>query len=88
MLAKASYEIRRRGWPWTEGSYQAIDVERSGDLVVVQRHPALGQIVVSTSYAPTFLPVWGNAATFSFEPMLERTLGVGQAVSWRVDYHF
>jgi len=78
--------IRRKGWPWTAGYYQALDLGASGPLVVLQKHPLLGLVAGSCSYAPTFLPIWGNPRTFSWEPFLECTIATGQDRSWSIDY--
>jgi hypothetical protein len=60
----------------------------SGPLVVLQRHRRLGLIVARFSYPAGHIIVWGNERTFSFEPYLERTVGVGADMEWRVEYHF
>jgi hypothetical protein len=92
--ANAGYElaesgfIRRKDWPWTAGHYQALDLAAPAPLVVLQKHPALGLVAGSCSYAPTFLPVWGNPRTFSWEPFLECNVASGQTKSWFIDYDF
>jgi len=78
--------IRRKGWPWTGGYYQALDLGVPVPLVVLQRHPLLGLVAGSCSYAPTFLPIWGNPRTFSWEPFLECNVASGQTRSWFIDY--
>ncbi len=80
--------IARKGWPWQTGHYQALDFATSSNLILIQRHPALGQITATCSYMPTFFPIWGNPHTFSWEPFLERTLAAGQQTSWTIDYDF
>lgn len=80
--------IERKGWPWTDGHFQALDHDAQAPLVILQRHPATGIIAATCSYAPAFFPIWGNAYTFSWEPYLERTLGVGQECTWTIDYDF
>jgi hypothetical protein len=57
-------------------------------LVVLQRHPVLGLAAAVCSYAPDYFPIWGNPNTFSWEPFLERTIGMGQALEWWIDYEF
>lgn len=92
--ASAGYEmaesgfIRRKGWPWTAGHYQALDLAAQAPLVVLQKHPTLGLVAGSCSYAPTFLPIWGNPRTFSWEPFLECNVASGQARTWSIDYDF
>ena len=80
--------IRRLGWPWTEGHYQAMDLPGNNPLVVVQKHPKLGLVAATCSYIPTYLPIWGNPNTFSWEPFLDSTVGAGQERSWTIDYDF
>jgi hypothetical protein len=94
LLENGGYElslngyIRRKGWPWAEGHYQALDIARSTELVVIQRHPFLGQISASRNYAPTYFPIWGNENTFSWEPMLERTIAPAQEAVWQIECDF
>lgn len=80
--------IRRLGWPWDDGHYQALDHAGSSNLVVLQRHPKLGLVAGTCSYIPTYLPIWGNPHTFSWEPFLECTVGSGQEKAWSIDYDF
>jgi hypothetical protein len=80
--------IARRGWPWTDGHFQALDHDAHESLVILQKHPALGIIAATCSYIPAFFPIWGNAYTFSWEPYLERTLGGGLETTWTIDYDF
>lgn len=80
--------INRLGWPWGNGYFQGLDHDAMTNLVVIQRHPKLGQVVGTCSYVPDFFPIWGNPRTFSWEPYIERTVGSGQTLSWRIDYDF
>ena len=80
--------IARKGWPWTKGYFLPLDHTASTNLVVVQKHPKLGLVAAACSYAPAFFPIWGNANTFSWEPYLERGVGVNQALTWWIDYEF
>lgn len=80
--------VARKEWPSQPGFYQALDVEAHANLVLLQRHPALGLVAGTCSYAPTFFPIWGNQHTFSWEPFVERTLAAGQAAAWSIDYDF
>jgi hypothetical protein len=84
----ASGYIHRRGWPWAEGHFQALDHAAPTNLVIAQRHPALGLVLATCSYAPDFFPIWGNERTFSWEPFLERTVAGGQELRWHIDYDF
>lgn len=80
--------IQRKGWPWATDYYQALNMKRSSELVVIQRHPALGMVSASCNYAPTYFPIWGNQKTFSWEPMIERTVAPTQVANWQIDYDF
>jgi hypothetical protein len=80
--------ICRKGWPWQEGRYQALDHAAQTNLVVLQKHPALGLVAATCSYVPGFFPVWGNRHTLSWEPFFERTLAPGQETTWWIDYDF
>jgi hypothetical protein len=80
--------IARAGWPWSRGYYLPLDHTQDSPLVVLQRHPVLGLAAAICSYAPTYFPIWGNPNTFSWEPFLERTIGMGQSLTWWIDYEF
>lgn len=80
--------IARQGWPWAGGHYLPLDHGAGERLVIQQRHPTLGLVGATCSYAPDFFPIWGNARTFSWEPFLERTLAPGQELEWFIDYDF
>jgi hypothetical protein len=80
--------IARTGWPWRDGHYLPLDHDATAPLVLLQRHPALGLVTAACSYVPDFFPIWGNGATFSFEPFLERTVAAGQSLDWSIDYTF
>lgn len=80
--------ICRKGWPWPRDYYLALDHHAQANLVIQQRHPALGLISATLSYAPDFFPIWGNQATFSWEPFLERMVAPGQSYAWHIDYDF
>jgi hypothetical protein len=80
--------VVRKAWPWKEGYFLPVDHQAQTGLVVLQKHPVLGLVAGTCSYIPGLLPVWGNHATFSWEPYLERTIGPGQVADWWVDYDF
>ena len=87
-IADSGY-IARKNWPWDQaGKFQALDHEAPGNLVVFQKHPALGLIAATLSYVPAFFPIWGNKNTFSWEPFLERTVFRGQTLRWYIEYEF
>lgn len=80
--------IRRRSGPWKTGYYLPLTHSATAPLTLLQRHPKLGLVAASCSYAPDFFPIWGNPNTFSWEPFLERTVAPGQSLEWLIDYHF
>ncbi len=81
--------VRQAGYDWRGGCYQPLALERSGlPLTVLQRHPKVGQVETRTDFPPSYLPVWGNDRTFSFEPHHETRLGRGQAAAWSISYRF
>jgi hypothetical protein len=80
--------IRRRGWPWENGQSARLDHVGDTRLVVMQRHPLLGLLTATCSFAPDFFLIWGNRRTFSWEPYLERTLLGAQEYAWSIDYDF
>ena len=81
--------IARKNWPhWDKGYYQALAHEAHSNLVVLQKHPAVGLVAATCSYVPNFFPIWGNKNTFSWEPFLERSAASGQQVAWSIDYEF
>ena len=92
--ADASYQlaesgfIARKGWPWTDGHFLALDHAAQTNVVVLQKHPLLGLVAATCSYIPSYFPIWGNPQTFSWEPFLERTIGARQECGWWIDYEF
>ena len=81
--------INRKNWPWAyAGPYQALDHNAQANLVVLQRHPALGMVSAICSYVPALLPIWGNTHTFSWEPFFEKSAAAGQELHWWIDYNF
>lgn len=84
----ASGFIARKNFPDGRGYFQPLEMEAQTPLVVTQKHPVIGLAVGTCSYVPTWMPIWGNANTFSWEPYLERTVGPEQTVEWWIDYDF
>ncbi|MFP4113839.1 MAG: hypothetical protein ACLFUA_05665 [Spirochaetales bacterium] len=72
------------------GARQAVPVACSaaGPFAVLYRHPRVGLVAARYDYSASHVLVWGNPNTFSFEPYLERTVGVGMSASWSAEYHF
>lgn len=86
-LARSGF-VCRKARRWDRDYYQAVEHEAQSNLFVLQRHPKLGLIAGACSYVPTFLPIWGNPRTFSWEPYMECTVAVGQEKQWHLDYIF
>lgn len=83
------FVARKPDHDWQTGWFQPMTYEKSGDsLTVVEQHSAVGQVKAMTDYMPSFLPIWGNANTFSFEPYHEFTLSCGEAAAWSITYQF
>jgi len=75
--------------PWDRrGHFQMLEFTRPEKLLVLQKHPKLGLVAATCSFAPAFMPIWGNCNTFSFEPFYELTLGLGQEAQWSITYDF
>ncbi len=88
-LNSDGFITRKPDHDWLVGWYQPLDYDRTGDtLAVVQRHPLVGQVTAETDFPPTFLPIWGNQATFSFEPYFEKVLEPGEEAAWSIAYRF
>jgi hypothetical protein len=88
-LNPQAYVVRKADHDWNRGWYQPVDYERSGSAIsVVQKHPKIGEVLTETDFMPSFLPIWGNARTFSFEPYTERVLQTGESTTWKISYTF
>ena len=84
------FVCRKTDFDWSRGGYyQPFHPSGSeGGMTIVQKHPKVGEVVTRTDFAPGFLPIWGNARTFSFEPYFIRTLEQGQSAEWSISYQF
>lgn len=71
-----------------QGHFQVLTFSATDRLVTAQRHPALGLLTATCSYTPSWLPIWGNRNTFSFEPYLSRTVEPGAETNWSMSYDF
>lgn len=87
-LNPEGFVVRKSAHDWPRGCRQEPGLDPQGKtLLAVQRHPRLGELTVTTDFVPSFLPIWGNDRTFSFEPYFERTLNRGAEASWGIEYH-
>lgn len=75
--------------PWDRrGHFLELQVESQCPLVVLQKHPKVGLLAASFSYAPGYFPIWGNRCTFSFEPYYKTLVNAQDEVTWSVTYDF
>lgn len=90
------YALRDNGWivrkldhPWDRrGHFQEVTFAPGKELVILQRHPLVGMVSAICEFAPSYMPIWGNVNTFSFEPYLEQPVAPGQTLTWAVVYDF
>jgi hypothetical protein len=90
------YELLENGWiatkhdqPWPRAGYfLSLHSDSTDRLVTLQRHPLLGTIAATCSYTASWLPIWGNLNTFSFEPYLDDSVAPGAESTWSVSYDF
>jgi hypothetical protein len=88
-LNDQGFVTRKPDHNWQHGWYQVMDYQANGtELTVVQKHPKVGDVTVVTNFMPAFLPIWGNANTFSFEPYFIRELAPGEGAAWSIEYRF
>jgi hypothetical protein len=76
-------------YEWSKGCFQVLEYARTGNSITIEeRHPAVGSVTAVTDFMPDWLPIWSNAATFSFEPYFVRELAPGEAATWSIRYQF
>jgi hypothetical protein len=92
----AGYELRPSGFiarkldhEWDRrGHFQLLSVPLGQPLYVVERHPKVGFVTTACEFPLSWLPIWGNCNTFSFEPYYETEIAVGQMGRWRMVFDF
>jgi hypothetical protein len=88
-LNPEGFVTRKTEHNWKRGWYQPVEYQMIGSaLTTVEKHPKTGQVTVVADYLPTFLPIWGNDRTFSFEPYFEKELAAGEGAAWSLEYRF
>lgn len=79
--------IGQKSLPWDRrGHFLELGFEQGKNLEALQKHPKLGLVGVTFSYAPAYFPIWGNKNTFSFEPYYKRDVASGEEAEWTVTY--
>jgi hypothetical protein len=78
----------RQGYDWTKGLFQPLVAQSPDPFSAELRHPVVGTVSAVCDYVPSFLPVWANNRTFSFEPYLEKRVLGGEKFSWKIEYVF
>lgn len=80
--------IQRKNQPEQTGFYLPLEHQAQQPLSILQRHDQLGLIGATCSYVPSYLPIWGNQQTFSWEPFFQTIVAPGHTSRWWIDYHF
>lgn len=80
--------IQRKAQPEQTGFYLPLEHQAQQPLNILQRHDQLGLIGATCSYVPSYLPIWGNQHTFSWEPFFQTIVAPGHTSRWWIDYHF
>ena len=76
------------GYNWKKGLYQPLIIDNTGIFSAKQLHPLVEKVIVRCNYIPSFIPVWANDNTFSFEPYLETEIKSCDHVTWKIQYEF
>lgn len=89
-LGEGGFIVRKEDYDWARGGcYLPLEFTPSTiGLTIVQKHDLVGEVTAMTDYNPSFLPIWGNHNTFSFEPYLERVVEPGESTAWEITYTF
>jgi hypothetical protein len=78
---------RNPSYDWAKGFYQPLDMAYGRPLAAEQFHP-LGTVRIECDFPLAWMPVWGNANTYSFEPFHEVTVAPGETAAWSIRYDF
>lgn len=95
-LAPSGFVARKLDHDWSRGGHFQLltlpPARRGGRGAratwAAERHPILGLLTAAWDYPTAWMPIWGNANTFSFEPYLETTVEGGQTARWSISYDF
>ena len=81
------FVTRKPTHDWLRGCRQEPTFDAADQpMLAVQKHPLLGEVTVATDFAPSFMPLWGNDRTFSFEPYFEQALERDATRCWSINY--
>ena len=87
-LDAENFVRRRPEYPWEKWFYQPLQLSYGHPVRIEQRHPKIGTVDVSCDFPLAWMPIWGNANTFSFEPYLHTSVEPGASASWAIRYGF
>jgi hypothetical protein len=79
---------RRSAHDWRQGCFVRPTFRAAGALELEQTHPVVGSVIVTTDFAPSAMPIWGNDNTFSMEPYLEEVVEPQAFREWSISYQF
>jgi hypothetical protein len=79
---------RRAGCNWSQGFYQPLQLCFGYPVQVEQKLPKAGSVDVFCDFPLAWMPIWGNARAFSFEPCFHTVLEPGASASWAIRYRF
>lgn len=78
----------QKEYTWSKGFYLPLEISGGDPVSVIQKHPLLNEIKINLNFPVSWLPVWANANTFSFEPYLDTLITPGTALQWSIEYTF
>lgn len=88
-LNEEGYICQKLDFDWPKGYFQSVDFQGGENgMTIRQRHPLLGEVQAVIDYPVAYLPIWGNANTFSFEPYFDTKLAQGESAAWSIQYTF
>lgn len=73
---------------WEKGCYRPLETQWGKKITIEQRHPVTGSVLINLGFPLAWMPVWGNKATFSFEPYFSAELTEGKEANWFISYQF
>jgi len=83
-----SFIYMNNSFNWKNGCYRSLGIPWHLPLNILVNHPLEKHILIACRFAPTWLPIWANANTFSIEPSLARIIFPGSSANWEIEYCF